>query len=136
MNKFVRWFFILLVAVAFIIIFANAFTVSQKTGRAKEQLFEAAKAAVVSYLHIPSTSQIIFASNPILYSENGCVVSCYVDLRNTSGAKRRTWLDVLIQRDDPGQKWTGTIIKYTPNQPIVSKNLKPAPWDLFKSKKR
>jgi hypothetical protein len=135
-NKIIRWFFILLVTVVFIIIFANAFTVSQKAKREKEQLFKAAKTAVVNYLHIPTTSPIIFTSNPISYSENGCVVGCYIDLRNASGVKRRTWLDVLLQREGPGRGWTGTIIKYTPDQPIVSKNLKPAPWDLFKSSKK
>ena len=133
MRKVMQFIFVLLFGVAFMIVFVNAFAVSQKAGREKEQLFEAAKTTVVNYLHIPAASRIIFTSNPISYSENGCAVGCYVDLPNPSGMKRRTWLDVLLQREGPD--WKGTIIKYVPDQPIVNENLKPAPWEMFKSSK-
>jgi len=137
MNKIIRWFFILLVAVVFTIVFYNAYNESQRTKRGYQRILNVAETAVKNYLHPPAAaSPINFTSGIIFYNDGGCVIGCYIDLPNTSGKKRRTWLDVLLQRAGPGGKWTGTIIKYTPDQPIDNENLKPAPWDMFKSSKK
>ena len=134
MNKIIRWFFILLVVMVFIFIFYNAYNESQRTKLGYQLILNAAETAVKNYLQPPAATPINFTSGPIFYSEKGCVIGCFVDLPNASGEKYRTWLDVLLQRKGPD--WKGTIIKYVPDQPISDENIKPAPWDLFKSTKK